>query len=170
MDKFTILFLEIGKVDSRKIIFRFQVSPYKIELIPIPQDEHGLIPDILRETLRNRKLSGKKMPKIMYINATGMNPTGAVIPLERRKEIYRIACEYNFLILDDDPYHFLHFEEVNQHFLFFLYLIFYFFISYFYLFNLFTRLFPISLLKIFFVSFFNNNSTMIRRNVKIIIR
>lgn len=89
------------------------VSPYKIELIPIPQDEHGLIPDILRETLRNRKLSGKKMPKIMYINATGMNPTGVVIPLERRKEIYRIACEYNFLILDDDPYHFLHFEEVE---------------------------------------------------------
>lgn len=126
-------------MDSRKIIFRFQVSPYKIELIPIPQDEHGLIPDILRETLRNRKLSGKKMPKIMYINATGMNPTGVVIPLERRKEIYSIACEYNFLILDDDPYHFLHFEEVNQYFLFFSYFIFFFhfFISYIYLFNLF---------------------------------
>lgn len=75
----------------------------------------------------------------MYINATGMNPTGVVIPLERRKKIYSIACEYNFLILDDDPYHFLHFEEVNQYFLFFSYFIFFFhfFISYIYLFNLF---------------------------------
>ncbi|XP_076245178.1 kynurenine/alpha-aminoadipate aminotransferase, mitochondrial [Calliopsis andreniformis] len=89
------------------------VTPHKVELIPIPQDEHGVIPEILRETLRNRKLSGKRMPKIMYINATGTNPTGIIIPLERRKEIYRIACEYNFLILDDDPYHFMHFEEVE---------------------------------------------------------
>lgn len=53
------------------------------------------------------------MPKIMYINATGANPTGTVMPLERRKEIYRIACEYNFLILDDDPYHFMYFTDVS---------------------------------------------------------
>lgn len=88
-----------------------------MELIPIPQDEHGVVPEILRETLRNRELSGKKMPKIMYINATGSNPTGVIIPLERRKEIYRIACEYNFLILDDDPYHFMHFNEVSDIFI-----------------------------------------------------
>lgn len=49
----------------------------------------------------------------MYINPTGANPTGTVMPLSRRKEIYRIACEYNFLILDDDPYHFMYFTEVS---------------------------------------------------------
>ncbi|XP_054005100.1 kynurenine/alpha-aminoadipate aminotransferase, mitochondrial-like [Hylaeus anthracinus] len=89
------------------------VAPHKAELIAIPQDEQGVDPEILRETLRNRQLSGKKMPKIMYINATGSNPTGVVISLERRKEIYRIACEYNFLIIDDDPYQFLHFEDTE---------------------------------------------------------
>jgi len=68
----------------------------------------------MREILRERKMSGEKMPKIMYINATGTNPTGIIIPLERRKEIYRIACEYNFLILDDDPYHFIHFDKVSH--------------------------------------------------------
>ena len=52
----------------------------------------------------------------MYINATGANPTGTVIPLERRKEIYRIACDYNFLILDDDPYHFMYFIDVSNRF------------------------------------------------------
>ncbi|XP_076657848.1 kynurenine/alpha-aminoadipate aminotransferase, mitochondrial [Halictus rubicundus] len=87
------------------------VAPHQAELIAIPQDEHGVIPEVLRETLRSRQLARKKMPKLMYINATGSNPTGVVIPLERRKEIYRIACDYNFLILDDDPYHFLHFED-----------------------------------------------------------
>ncbi|XP_078049168.1 kynurenine/alpha-aminoadipate aminotransferase, mitochondrial [Augochlora pura] len=87
------------------------VAPHQAELIAIPQDEHGVIPEVLRDTLRSRQLAGKKMPKLMYINATGTNPTGVVIPFERRKEIYRIACDYNFLILDDDPYHFMHFED-----------------------------------------------------------
>ncbi|XP_072752226.1 kynurenine/alpha-aminoadipate aminotransferase, mitochondrial [Anoplolepis gracilipes] len=87
------------------------VAPHKAELVLIPQDDDGPIPEVLRQTLRNRKFSGAKMPKIMYINPTGTNPTGIIIPLERRKEIYNIACEYNFLILDDDPYHFMHFDK-----------------------------------------------------------
>lgn len=57
------------------------------------------------------------MPKVMYINSTGTNPTGIIIPLERRKEIYKLACEYNFLIIDDDPYHFLHYEKVSLSFI-----------------------------------------------------
>ncbi|XP_032682526.1 kynurenine/alpha-aminoadipate aminotransferase, mitochondrial-like isoform X2 [Odontomachus brunneus] len=87
------------------------VAPHQAEIIAIPEDDDGPIPEILRETLRNRKLSGEKMPKIMYINPTGSNPTGIIIPLERRKEIYSLACEYNFLILDDDPYYFMHFDK-----------------------------------------------------------
>ncbi|XP_011879387.1 PREDICTED: kynurenine/alpha-aminoadipate aminotransferase, mitochondrial-like [Vollenhovia emeryi] len=87
------------------------IAPHKAEFLMIPQDDDGPIPEILRETLIKRELSGGKMPKVMYINATGTNPTGIIIPLERRKEIYRIACEYNFLLLDDDPYHFMHFDK-----------------------------------------------------------
>lgn len=95
------------------MIYESQVAPYKAEFIGIPQDEDGPIPKVMRKLLRGRKLSGEKMPKIMYVNATGTNPTGIIIPLERRKEIYRIACEYNFLIVDDDPYHFIHFDKVS---------------------------------------------------------
>ncbi|XP_014209065.1 kynurenine/alpha-aminoadipate aminotransferase, mitochondrial-like isoform X1 [Copidosoma floridanum] len=87
------------------------IAPHEAELIPIEQDELGLIPQCLRERLKERKASGLKMPKLMYINATGANPTGTVMPLERRHEIYRLACEYNFLILDDDPYHFMYFTD-----------------------------------------------------------
>ncbi|KAK2582667.1 hypothetical protein KPH14_004945 [Odynerus spinipes] len=87
------------------------VTPHQAELISIPQDDLGVIPEDMREILRNRQLSGKKMPKIMYVNATGANPTGVIIPLERRKEIYRLACEYDFLILDDDPYCFISYSD-----------------------------------------------------------
>ncbi|XP_043282360.1 kynurenine/alpha-aminoadipate aminotransferase, mitochondrial-like [Venturia canescens] len=85
------------------------VAPHRAELIPVPQDDFGLDPVVLREILQNREMEGKKMPKLMYVNPTGANPTGVVFPLERRKQIYSIACEYNFLILDDDPYHFMYF-------------------------------------------------------------
>lgn len=98
--------------------FQSQVAPHKAEFILIPQDGDGPMPEVLRETLRKREISGAKMPKVMYINATGTNPNGIIIPLERRKEIYSLACEYNFLILDDDPYHFLHYEEVRINFFF----------------------------------------------------
>lgn len=89
------------------------MTPHQAEFITIPQDDDGPIPELLREILWNRKLSGEKMPKIMYINPTGSNPVGIIVPLERRKEIYSIACEYNFLIVDDDPYHFVHYDKVR---------------------------------------------------------
>ncbi|KAJ8669322.1 hypothetical protein QAD02_000581 [Eretmocerus hayati] len=87
------------------------IAPHDAELIPIEQDDHGISSECLREKLRERQLAGLKMPKMMYINATGANPTGTVMPLQRREEIYQIACEYNFLILDDDPYHFMYFND-----------------------------------------------------------
>ncbi|KAI4496997.1 hypothetical protein M0802_007945 [Mischocyttarus mexicanus] len=87
------------------------VTPHQAEFISIPQDDFGIIPEIMEAILRDRLMSGKKMPKIMYVNATGANPTGVIIPFNRRKEIYRLACEYDFLILDDDPYCFLSYND-----------------------------------------------------------
>ncbi|XP_011299937.1 kynurenine/alpha-aminoadipate aminotransferase, mitochondrial [Fopius arisanus] len=93
------------------------LTPHQAEMIPIKQDKLGIIPEELRNTLIKREYEGKEMPKMLYVNASGANPTGTVIPLDRRKEIYRIACEYNFLILDDDPYHFMCFDEQPRTFL-----------------------------------------------------
>lgn len=84
-------------------------------MIPLDLDEFGIIPDFLRRTLEERQLKSEadhtiKMPKMIYINATGANPNGATLPLERKKEIYKIACQYNLLIFEDDPYYFMHFD------------------------------------------------------------
>lgn len=51
------------------------------------------------------------MPKVIYLNPTGSNPTGVTMPLERRKEVYDICCKYDLLILEDDAYYFLHFLD-----------------------------------------------------------
>ena len=47
----------------------------------------------------------------MYINPTGANPTGTVLPLDRRRQIYEIACTHDLLILEDDPYYYLQFTN-----------------------------------------------------------
>ncbi|CAB0045287.1 unnamed protein product [Trichogramma brassicae] len=90
-----------------------QIAPHEPEFILIDEDEEGMSAINLRQRLEERVAAGLTMPKLMYINPTGNNPTGTVMSLERRLDIYKIACEYNFLILDDDPYHFLYFTDVS---------------------------------------------------------
>ena len=45
----------------------------------------------------------------MYLNPSATNPTGVSVTTKRKKEIYQIACQYNLLIFEDDPYYFLQF-------------------------------------------------------------
>lgn len=51
--------------------------------------------------------------KVLYVNPAGANPSGVSIPLERRKEIYQIARDFDLVILEDDPYYFLQFDKVG---------------------------------------------------------
>lgn len=85
--------------------------PYQCEYIAVDMDQDGMRPDILREMLADRKREQKPMPKIMYVNPTAANPCGVTLSEERKREIYQMACEYNFLILEDDPYYYLGFDE-----------------------------------------------------------
>ncbi|KAK4884051.1 hypothetical protein RN001_000322 [Aquatica leii] len=95
------------------------LKPFKPTLIPIAQDHDGMIPESLRSALQDWEKkcllsNGEyKMPKLMYINPTGSNPTGTTMPVERRLEVYRICCEYNLLILEDDAYCFMNFTETS---------------------------------------------------------
>jgi len=50
---------------------------------------------------------------MIYVNPTASNPAGTTLPTHRKREIYQLACEYNMLILEDDPYYYLHFEKVT---------------------------------------------------------
>ena len=89
------------------------INPYKPVYHTIQSDNQGMIPDSLRKVLSQWTpgQEGTGVPKFLYINPTGANPTGTVLPVERRQEIYRLCCEYNLLLLEDDPYYYLQFEE-----------------------------------------------------------
>nr|XP_027232239.1 kynurenine/alpha-aminoadipate aminotransferase, mitochondrial-like [Penaeus vannamei] len=93
-----------------------ELSALDPRYLPVEEDEEGMKPDALRSTLARWKADtgGREagsMIKYMYINPSGSNPSGTTLSEARRREIYALACEYDFLILEDDPYYFLQFID-----------------------------------------------------------
>ncbi|MDO8777141.1 MAG: PLP-dependent aminotransferase family protein, partial [Burkholderiaceae bacterium] len=50
-------------------------------------------------------------PKFVYLIPTFGNPSGAMLSLERRKKVLALAVKYNTLIVEDDPYGDLYFND-----------------------------------------------------------
>jgi aromatic amino acid aminotransferase I len=56
-------------------------------------DEHGLIPSALRAILDSTPpspVTGRK-PRVLYTIPSGQNPTGAIMPVERKREVYKVC-------------------------------------------------------------------------------
>ncbi|CAG9568770.1 unnamed protein product [Danaus chrysippus] len=87
------------------------LRPYDPEILAIREDDQGLNAEALDSILHERRTRGQNMPKVMYLIPTGNNPTGIVVSEERRRQIYELACKYDFLILEDDPYMFLNYTN-----------------------------------------------------------
>lgn len=66
--------------------------------VGIPGDDQGMIPEALEERAR----SGKG--KYIYLIPNFHNPMCITIPLQRRKDLYTVACKYDLVIYEDDPY------------------------------------------------------------------
>ncbi|XP_070613533.1 kynurenine/alpha-aminoadipate aminotransferase, mitochondrial isoform X2 [Erythrolamprus reginae] len=92
------------------------LRPLGCNIINVPSDQHGMIPKALKEVLSGwgpedvKKLKNDT-PKFLYTIPNGGNPTGASLTTERKKEIYQLARQYDFLIIEDDPYYFLQFGK-----------------------------------------------------------
>ena len=68
--------------------------------------------DILEGVLEDLRRRGLK-PKLLYSVPTAQNPSGVTMSNDRRKRLLELAHEYDFLIVEDDPYSFFLFEEEN---------------------------------------------------------
>ncbi|KAJ6512618.1 PLP-dependent transferase [Mycena sanguinolenta] len=76
------------------------------EQIEVDADADGISTDSLRSILRKWP-TDKPRPRVLYTIPYGGNPTGATATLARRREVLQLAREYNFLIMEDDPYYYL---------------------------------------------------------------
>ncbi|KAL1459263.1 hypothetical protein WDU94_011265 [Cyamophila willieti] len=88
------------------------IRPMEVDAIPVNVDGDGMVPEHLIQILEERsKMTDKPMPKSIYINPTASNPTGTLLSDDRKKQIYAIAQRYGLIILEDDPYYFVHFRD-----------------------------------------------------------
>lgn len=44
----------------------------------------------------------------------GHNPTGGVLPTERRKELYAICSRFDVILIEDDPYWYLQYPSADR--------------------------------------------------------
>ncbi len=72
---------------------------YNVNLVGIEMEKDGMKLDLLEEALK--KGTGQKL---IYVIPNFQNPTGATMSLEKRKGLYQIACKYDAVILEDNPY------------------------------------------------------------------
>jgi 2-aminoadipate transaminase len=99
-----VLVEEPGYVGGLGAIFN-----YEADRVPIPLDNDGIRIDVLTNRLRKLKMEGRT-PKFIYLVPNFQNPSGICMSLERRRQVLELAREYNFLILEDNPYCELRYE------------------------------------------------------------
>jgi len=71
--------------------------------VPLSMDENGLNIDELENRLEENKKKGTPI-KIVYVVPNFQNPTGVTLSEQRRRRLVELAREYNFFIIEDDPY------------------------------------------------------------------
>ncbi|EPQ31880.1 uncharacterized protein PFL1_00079 [Pseudozyma flocculosa PF-1] len=90
----------------------------RARVVPVTSDSQGMSGDALVETMKNWDTApatkGLPRPKCLYTTPTGANPAGTTASDERKRQILAVAREYDFVILEDDPYYYINFEGLGQ--------------------------------------------------------
>ncbi len=84
-------------------------AAYQAEVVHVAMDEHGLVPEALRETIARVQAAGKRA-KFLYTVPNFHNPAGVSMAEERRDEVLEICQSSGLLVLEDDPYGLLGFD------------------------------------------------------------
>ncbi|TXK18926.1 PLP-dependent aminotransferase family protein [Homoserinibacter sp. GY 40078] len=80
------------------------------EVVHVPMDDEGMNPQALRETIERVRAEGKRI-KFLYTIPSFQNPTGVTLTWQRRVEILEIARSAGVLVLEDNPYGLLYFDQ-----------------------------------------------------------
>ena len=116
-----------------------QVQPRGVQVVTVETDEHGMAahgPGGLEDVLANWDYEKGKRPSFMYTvtfvppqlfpetwhsnsqqltssnhHSLGHNPTGLVLSVERKKELYAVCSKYDVIIVEDEPYWYLQFPS-----------------------------------------------------------
>ena len=65
-------------------------------IITVPTDEDGMMCDLLDVIIEKEK------PKFIYVDSSYNNPSGTVLPLERRRRLLELSYRYRIPIIEED--------------------------------------------------------------------
>ena len=77
-----------------------------LNVVGVPTDAHGLRTDALEEMLDS---PANPRPSMLYTIPSYQNPSGSVLPADRRRKLVELAQRHNFLVIADEVYHLLHY-------------------------------------------------------------
>ena len=80
------------------------------EIHHVGMDADGLLPDALREAVVTLRAAGKRV-KFLYMIPNYNNPTGITQTVARRRALLDVAREVDLLVVEDNPYGLLTFEN-----------------------------------------------------------
>jgi 2-aminoadipate transaminase len=103
---------EIVIVEEPSYILALNVFKLRnADIIGIAVDENGLRVDILEGVLKKLRKEGKRV-KLIYTMPLYQNPSGISMSLDRRRHLLELAEEHDFLIVEDDAYALLGFDDL----------------------------------------------------------
>lgn len=109
IDLFSRIILSPGDVvltENPTYLSALQVfRSYGAEIVSVDGDENGMEYEDLETKIK------KYNPKFIYVIPTFSNPDGKVWNIERRRQLLELCQKYHVLILEDDPYGDIQFNE-----------------------------------------------------------
>jgi 2-aminoadipate transaminase len=80
-----------------------RVKSRGVNIVPVALDAEGMRMDALSDALDGLKARGIT-PKYIYTIPTIQNPTGSILPLERREQMLRLARAHGVPVFEDECY------------------------------------------------------------------
>ena len=75
------------------------VHDFRGRTVGVKIDDDGINIEALEQALK-----AEERVSYIYLVPNFNNPTGVTLPMEKRKAVYELACKYDTLIVEDDPY------------------------------------------------------------------
>jgi len=124
------IIVTVGSQEALYMIFNLLVDPGDVVIVEKPTylaalnvlrtrrpifygvdlEEDGMNLEQLEEVLKKIKAEGRRI-KLLYTIPTAQNPAGVTMSLDKRKRLLELASKYDFLIVEDDAYGFLTFQQ-----------------------------------------------------------
>jgi 2-aminoadipate transaminase len=82
---------------------------YQAQVVHVPMDAEGLVPDALDEAVRRLAEAGRR-PKFLYTIPNHQNPAGVSLSEQRRVEVVELAERHDLMVVEDNPYGLLDFK------------------------------------------------------------